>query len=142
MRRLILIIIVNTYDTLTNKMTLNGKTIRTSHTSLKNLVSTDRTSFWEDLGSDSHYISWAEGTTVAVVAAVIAVPLSTLGAKGVIAAMGVGALGVIAANSSGGTIYIHLYTHRTLTNTLNRTVWSFTAGTGDSYGPYEYIETT
>lgn len=53
---------------------------------------------------NNQYISWAKGIGVAALAAVIAIPLSGLGAAGVIASMDTGALGVIAAGAIGGTV--------------------------------------
>lgn len=91
---------------------------------------------WESLQTSSHYISWGEATTKAVIAGMIAIYLGSLGTKGVIAAMGVGALGVIAANSSGGTVRTELQWYHSLFYTQYRYVWSFEASTGDVYGPY------
>ena len=92
---------------------------------------------WEILSKDSHRLTWAQETTVAIVAGALAVYLATLGPAGVIAAMGTGALGVLAASSSGGTLYIelHMYTAPFVAPQY-RYVWSFTASTGDKYGPY------
>lgn len=92
---------------------------------------------WEILGKDSYRITWAQGTTVAVVAGAIAVYLATLGPAGVIAAMGTGALGALAACCSGGTLYmeLHMFTAPFVAPQY-RYVWTFTASTGDKYGPY------
>lgn len=91
---------------------------------------------WESLDTSSHYISWGEATTAAVIAGMIAIYLGSLGTAGVIAAMGVGALGVIAANSSGGTLTVELQWYHSLFYTQYRYIWSFKASTGDTYGPY------
>lgn len=91
---------------------------------------------WESLGTSSHYISWAESTTTAVIAGMIAIYLGSLGTAGVIAAMGVGALGIIAANANGGTITAELQWYHSLFYTQYRYIWSFEASTGDTYGPY------
>lgn len=92
---------------------------------------------WESLGKSSQYISWGKATTAAVVAGMIAIYLGSLGTAGVIAAMGVGALGVIAANSSGGTLTSDLQWYYALfVSPMYRYIWSFKAGTGDTYGPY------
>lgn len=94
---------------------------------------------WQTISSSSHRITWAQGTTVAIVAGAIAVYLGTLGAAGVIAAMGSAALGVLAASSVGGTLYVSLQEYYVpLTMPQYRYKWSFTASTGDSYGPYYY----
>lgn len=94
-------------------------------------------STWQNIGSDSKYISWARGITAAAVAAVIAIPLALLKAAGVIAAMGTAALGVIAAGAIGGTVKYTLQMY-TIPNSapLYRYVWSFRASTGDNYGSY------
>ncbi len=95
------------------------------------------TNGWEPLGKkSSHYISWGEATTAAVVAGMIAIYLGSLGTAGVIAAMGVGALGVLAASASGGTLTVECQWYHTLFFTQYRYIWSFKASTGDTYGPY------
>ncbi|WWU66653.1 hypothetical protein QJR26_18085 (plasmid) [Clostridium baratii] len=94
---------------------------------------------WETKSSSSTYISWLAGTSVAGVAAVIATKLGSLGPKGVIAAMGVGVLGVIAAQSVGGRVYAKIQMFQApFVNPQYRTIWGFKAGTGDYYGDYIY----
>lgn len=94
---------------------------------------------WEILSTSSHYISWLQGTSVAVVAGAIAAFLGTLGTAGVIAAMGTAALSALAASTSGGTLYVELHMHSVpLVTPQYRFVWTFTASTGDSYGPFYY----
>ncbi len=91
---------------------------------------------WQILGKDSYYVSWAVGTSTAVVATAIAAYLSTLGPAGVIAAMGTAALGSLASSCSGGTLYreLHMYS-----NPIQyRYKWSFRAPTGTTYGAYYY----
>lgn len=97
---------------------------------------------WEILSKETYRITWAQGTTVAVVAGAISVYLSSLGPAGVIAAMGTGALGVLAGSASGGTLYLelHMYSAPFVTPQY-RYQWSFTASTGDKYGPYYYLVT-
>lgn len=91
---------------------------------------------WESLGTSSHYISWGESTTTAVIAGMIAIYLGSLGTAGVIAAMGVGALSIIAANANGGTITAELQWYHSMFYTQYRYIWTFVASTGDTYGPY------
>lgn len=92
---------------------------------------------WEILSTSSHYISWAQGTTAAIVATAIAAYLGVVTAGNVIAIMGISALGVLAAATSGGTLYVELHMYYVLfVQPQYRTVWTFTANTGDSYGPY------
>lgn len=95
---------------------------------------------WETLSTGSHYISWAQGVSASVIAAAIAVYLGSIGTGGVIAAMGVGALGVIAGSCSGGTLYLELQMFSNYPSLPQyRYLWTFTASTGDSYGPYSYF---
>lgn len=95
---------------------------------------------WILMGSSSHRVTWGEGMSAAAVAAAIAAGLGFLGAAGVIAAMGTAALGVLAAGATGGTIYLTTYYMNVpYQGTQYLYVWSFTANTGDSYGPYQYM---
>lgn len=95
---------------------------------------------WEVKTSGTHYVSWAQGTTVAVVAAALSVYLGTLGPAGVIAAMGTGALGALAASCSGGTIYMEYQVLIMVGVNQQRWMWTFTASTDDFYGPfYSYV---
>lgn len=51
--------------------------------------------------------------------------------------MGIGTLGVFAGSTSGRTLYVELHMYYVLfVPPQYYTVWSFTANTGDSYGPY------
>lgn len=94
---------------------------------------------WRLLTSDVHNITWRQGTTTAVVAAALAAFLPNLGTAGIIAAMGAGALSVLAASAIGGTLYLECYIFTVPMNLPTyRYVWSFTASTGESYGPYSY----
>ena len=96
-------------------------------------------SIWTTIGNESYYISWAQGTSVTVVAGALSAYLGTLGTAGVIAAMGTGALAALAAAVSGGTL--NLVTQRYITifgGPQHRFIWSFTANTGDKYGDYIY----
>lgn len=111
-----------------NQLAVIGNTVST--------LDSGFTDAWESLGTSSHYISWAESTTTAVIAGMIAIYLGSLGTAGVIAAMGVGALGIIAANANGGTITAELQWYHSLFYTQYIYTWSFEASTGDTYGPY------
>lgn len=94
---------------------------------------------WELVSSSSKRVEWAAGTNSAVVAAALAVYLPTLGAVGVIAAMGSAALGTLAASAIGGTLYTELqWCHTFLSDPQYRYYWTFTASTGDRYGPFYY----
>jgi hypothetical protein len=92
---------------------------------------------WVPMGSSSNRITWAMGTTTAAVAAAIAIPLATYcGVAGVLSAMGLSALGVLAASAIGGTVKQSLYKFNSNLITQFRDDWSFTASTGDFYGTY------
>lgn len=124
------------YDEVQSKMYVNGQEIVfvdcTAQTPA--LMYTDD---WETIGTGSHYISWAQGTTVSVVAACFAAYLGSLGAKAVILAMGASTLSILASNCIGGTLYVESqWCHIMFTEPQYRYVWSFTASSGDSYGPY------
>lgn len=129
------------YDESSSNMYLNGELITTNQTesTQQQLLSSRAYYVWQTLSSDSSYISWGKATTAAVLAGMIATALGSLGAAGVIAAMGTAALGVIAAQTSGGTVYntLQMYTAPFM-NPQYRTVWGFKAGTGDYYGDYIY----
>lgn len=96
---------------------------------------------WEVLSSGSKRISWAEGTTAAIVAAVIAAALPKTTTALVIAAIGLDALAVLAAASSGGTVYFEFQRLQMFAVDQQRWMWEFTASTGDHYGPfYDYVK--
>lgn len=88
---------------------------------------------WVYQGMYSKSISWAKGVTVAVVAGVIAVAVTNLGAAGVIAAMGSTALGVLAACAIGGTVYGYVYLCTVGSTVTTRINWCFYASTGERY---------
>ena len=53
---------------------------------------------WQSLGKDSYRVTWAKGTSAAMVAAALFAYWGTLGPAGVIAAMGTGALSALASH--------------------------------------------
>lgn len=125
---------VVTFNCLTSELYLNGK--------MTNMVSTDYgvsvanyTDGWESLGTSTHRISWAQGTSAGVVAAMLA---AFLGATGhVYSAIGVAGLGALAQSTTGGTLKLELQWYNIpLVTPQYRYIWSFTANTGDVYGPY------
>ena len=130
-------------DTETMALTINGQTTLTHNQeqlyTIPVIVPTADPG-WEVKTSGSHYISWAQGTTVAVVAAAISVYLGSLGPAGVIAAMGTAVLGTLAASCTGGTLYFEYQTLIMVGVNQQRWMWTFTASTGDYYGPYyDYV---
>jgi hypothetical protein len=126
----------NTYDSTIyyNDEILSG--IKENSNS-ENLISP--TNIWTTIGNDSYYVSWATGTTVAAVAGAISIYLGSLNPAGVIAAMGTGTLGILAASASGGTLRVESQRYTPgFGAPQHRFVWSFTANTGDFYGNYVY----
>lgn len=101
------------------------------------------TSGWINLGNSSHRISWAQGTTAAVVATAIAggLGIAGCGKACVIGAIGSGALGVLASASSGGTVTVTTRMNQPIVGspTIEYT-WRFKANTGDTYGPFIYLD--
>lgn len=94
---------------------------------------------WSYFSTIDEYISWGTAATVAAVAAAFAAVLPSIGAAGVIAAIGTGTLGAIAGMSAGGTVYADIYTFQTMLAHNYFYIWDFTASTGEFYGPYEYM---
>jgi len=87
--------------------------------------------------SFSNYVSWAAGTSVAVVAAAIAVPLAFMGPAGVIAAMGSAALSALSSSAIGGTVSGDLYQFLPASSPLYyQNIWRFKASTGATYGSF------
>lgn len=124
------------FDETALEMYLNGRRVSMADGTAPT-VAPAYTDGWESLGTDSYYISWGEATTAAVVAGMIAAYLGSLGTSGVVAAMGLTALSIIAANSSGGTLTVEWQWYNIpLVAPQYRYIWSFTASTGDKYGPY------
>lgn len=93
---------------------------------------------WKLQGTYHNKISWSKGTTVAVVAGAIAVYLATLGAAGVLAAMGSGAVSVLASNAIGGTLHRTLYHATTGSKQNYKYNWSFVSSTNQRFGTYTY----
>ena len=92
---------------------------------------------WKKLGSNSKRITWAKGTANAIVAAIIAGALSYAAtASTVIAATGVAVIGVLASQTTGGTVSYTVYSRKAGKLTNYKWSWKFKASTGDKYGPY------
>lgn len=124
------------YDENALVMHVNNQTYKVEKTK-DNGLQPYATDGWETLSNETHYVSWAKGTTVAVVAGVIAIYLGSLGVAGVIAAMGTGALSILAASAIGGTVYLKLqWFQAAFVAPQYRYLWSFKASTGDKYGTY------
>ena len=90
---------------------------------------------WESLGSYSNRITWAQGVAVAVLAGLIAVYLACTGGA-VLAIMGWTTLSGLAYAATGGTIAGTLYRRIIAGQHYFRDIWTFTANTGDKYGPF------
>jgi hypothetical protein len=130
------------YDSSTSTMYLNGSIFSTKTEPLITLSSLGTTADgWEILSADSHYISWAEGTSVAVVAGMIAAGLGFgIGGAAVIGAIGAAGISALAGASIGGTVYMELHMFTVpLVQPQYRYMWTFTSSTGDKYGPFYYF---
>lgn len=91
---------------------------------------------WRYHDTSSHYITWVQGVSAAVLAGVIAyvIPVKK---SAIIAGMGVTALGIVAAACAGGTVTCKTYTQVLLDGKVQlRYDWKFTPNTGETYGPY------
>ena len=125
------------YDNAASKIYLNNEPFPLVINAESAVCAPTYSSNWESLGTGSYRVSWALGTTVSVVAGAIATALGFLSSKGVIAAIGANALSTIASNSIGGTLTVETqWLHLPFTNPQYRYIWSFTASSGDKYGPY------
>lgn len=92
---------------------------------------------WKYLGGKSKRVTWAKGTARAIVAAIIAGALSYAAtASAVIAATGATVMGILASQTTGGTVTYKVYSRTAGKLTNYKWVWSFKASTGDKYGPY------
>lgn len=128
---------------------LNGKKIGTitEEKSCEMTKDTDsniakKGSVWKKVGSKTKRITWAKGTAVAVVAAVIGAALGGAATGNmVVAAMGAAALGTLAGQCSGGKVSYTLYKSKVGKFMRYKWVWKFKANTGDSYGPYRSYAT-
>ena len=128
-----------------SNMYLNGNLIESYTQSVDNkeenpMRSSLARASWQTLGNtEKSYISWGQATTAATLAALIAGKVGSLGPSGVIAAMGIAALGAIAGQCAGGTVYYTLQVYQApFTTPMYRSLWGFKASTGDYYGDYIY----
>ncbi len=129
------------YNENEHSMYVNNKVYKMGEIS-HNVLQPYATNGWETTSNETHYVSWAKGTTVAVVAGIIAICLSGLGAAGVIAAIGPGALSVLASSAVGGTVYLKLqWLYSAFTVPQYRYLWSFKASTGETYGTFVSLVT-
>lgn len=126
------------YDPETSTMYLNGSIVSTKPELPIAPYSIGTTADgWEILSKETHKISWGEGISVAALAAMIGAALGFIGGAGVIGAMGMAGLSVIAAGSVGGTVYLELHMYSApFVQPQYRYMWTFTPSTGEVYGPY------
>lgn len=118
---------------------LNGQlfgNISSTTVSIRGQKFTNGNDAWVYFGSGQHTVSWAEGVAVGTLAAIIAVGVGNIGGAAVIAAMGYTALAGLAYASIGGTVTVTVYKFNSNLVTQWRYDWTFTANTGDYYGPY------
>lgn len=87
-------------------------------------------SSWVYAGANSHRITFAQGVGAAVVLAIIA------GIVGGVPGGALAGMSALSAAASGGTVYTKTWTRQIGHQYYVKTEWSFTANTGDSYGPF------
>ena len=128
------------YEVEKSEIYLNGEkvseTITESSKVEEKVNSTFRAKRYSYVGSKKKRISWGKATSVAILAAMIAAAVGSLGGTAVIGAMGIGTLGALAGASGGGTVKTKIYSLKAGKITNYKYVWSFTASTGDRYGNY------
>lgn len=93
-------------------------------------------SSWVYMGSDSHYVTWAQGTTVSVVADVIATACGFAGPSFIITAIGYSVLSSLASNAIGCTIHVTMYYMDLGYDLMYMYTLGLTSSTGIYYGPY------
>lgn len=98
-----------------------------------------KNSDWIYFSSGSNRITFAQGVSVAVLAALIATAVGNIGGTAVILAMGYNTLAVVAASSIGGVVNTTVYKFNSSAVTQWRYDWSFTASSGDYYGVYTSV---
>ncbi len=128
-----------TYNESNSTIYLNGRVVGTGGAVIQSRTGSNTSSsspYGEYIGSFSHRVTWGEGVSVGVVAACIAAGCGFLGAGAIIALFGYTALSGLAFSSVGGTVYGDIYILTGPESTLYTYIWSFTAWTGDSYGPF------
>lgn len=132
-----------TFDEKKSNIYLDGKKISDVKTSYEDVNSSNRAvdTRWKLINRPVHkYISWAKGTSTAIVIGVIA---GALGIAGYYVSSALGsALSILSGQCSGGTLhYSKYYRNLALGQSQYRTDWSFVASTGDRYGTYTYLST-
>ncbi|MDY2794744.1 MAG: hypothetical protein SPG13_05660 [Peptostreptococcus porci] len=91
------------------------------------------------VGTYHKYVSWIEGTTVAIVAFAISAAIGAIGGpEAVIAAIGYGALGILASQTTGGTAHWTKWSTLYFYGYFIEIDWAFKANTGERYGTYYY----
>lgn len=99
--------------------------------------------YWTYVETKYYKVTWAKGASIAVVAGAIAAVLPGKSKLSVILALGIGTLGGIAGSAIGGTVKLSLYKHVTPQTAKIELLyeWSFIAPTGETYGPFSYMQT-
>jgi len=96
---------------------------------------------WEYVGTITHKISFGESTSVAAIAALLALYIPGATVLRVIAKGGFTVLSVVAANSKGGTIYVETYWLQIAYQpTQYMYKAKFIADTGEVIGPMTFLQ--
>ena len=132
------------YDDDKGEIYLNDKMFGTVTTrkvgSLTDLNSKEAQAFasssWVFLNSYVKQVSWEEGTTVAIIAAAIAVALAFTGAGAIISMVEATLLYSLALHARGGSVSNSIYKLPLATDFTLKEVWSVTSQNGVKIGPY------
>lgn len=109
------------------------KTENVSENSITPFASTG----WRYHDTSTHRITWLAGTSASAVAAAISAAIPGTTTFQVILKMGLSALSSIAKSCIGGTLKCVAYTQTLADGKIQcRYDWTFTADSGDSYGPF------
>ena len=129
------------YDLVGSTIFMNDELVAIVKTSAFKTTATEFTEMgWVYLASNSIYISWAKGVTATGVAGIITLALGILGVEYVLLQMGTSTLGIIAGASIGGTLDFTYYEWQPVFYPYQLMYnFTFTASTGDSYGPYSIV---
>lgn len=127
------------FDSATLTTYLNGEVIATISKVCSSVSGNGDVSIcaaYQVIATETHRITWAEGTTAAVVAGMIAAYIG-IKSSNVLLVIGSTALAAVVGSCTGATLYTELLLYTApLATPQNVVKWTFTADTGDKYGPF------
>ena len=102
---------------------------------------------WTFVESNTYSITWAQAlgsaaaiSTAGKIASAIAAKIPGIGAGAVLIAIGADNLALLAGACGGGSLYVEFYTYTFPGQPIQYMYkWTFTAWTGDSFGPFRFI---